>query len=78
VGRAQVYAVLAKPRPARLALSIKKVMTVDGRVLEKHHIGVEAALQPATAFLVNQFSRGVSSAKRLGARAIRFSLDGGR
>ena len=56
---AQVYAVLANHGLRASPFSVKEVMTVDGRVLEKHHIGVEAALQPATAFLVTDFLEGV-------------------
>jgi penicillin-binding protein 1B len=56
---AQVYAVLANHGLRASPFSIKEVMTADGRVLEKHHIGVETALQPATAFLVTDFLAGV-------------------
>jgi penicillin-binding protein 1B len=34
-------------------------MTGDGRVLEKHHIGMEEVLHPATAYLVTNFLEGV-------------------
>jgi penicillin-binding protein 1B len=34
-------------------------MRPDGHVLEKQHIAVEAALQPATAFLITDFLAGV-------------------
>jgi penicillin-binding protein 1B len=34
-------------------------MSADGRILEKHHIGVEETLQPATAFLITHFLEGV-------------------
>jgi penicillin-binding protein 1B len=56
---AQVYAVLANHGLRASPFSIREVMTADGRVLEKHHIGVETALQPATAFLVTDFLAGV-------------------
>ena len=56
---AQVYAVLANHGLRASPFSIKEVMTADSRVLEKQHIGVEAALQPATAFLVTDFLEGV-------------------
>jgi penicillin-binding protein 1B len=56
---AQVYAVLANHGLRAAPFSVKEVMTADGRVLEKHHIGVEEALQPATAFLVTDFLAGV-------------------
>jgi penicillin-binding protein 1B len=56
---AQVYAVLANHGLRASPFSIKEVMTADGRVLEKHHIGVEESLQPATAFLVTDFLAGV-------------------
>jgi penicillin-binding protein 1B len=56
---AQVYAVLANHGLRASPFSVKEVMTADGRVLEKQHIGVEAALQPATAFLVTDFLEGV-------------------
>jgi penicillin-binding protein 1B len=55
---AQVYAVLANHGLRASPFSIKEVMTAAGRVLEKHHIGVETALQPATAFLVTDFLAG--------------------
>jgi penicillin-binding protein 1B len=69
---AQVYAVLANHGLRASPFSVKEVMTADGRVLEKQHIGVEEALQPATAFLVTDFLEGVfergtaRSARRLG------------
>jgi penicillin-binding protein 1B len=56
---AQVYAVLANHGLRASPFSIKEVMTADGRVLEKQHIGVEETLQPATAFLVTDFLEGV-------------------
>jgi penicillin-binding protein 1B len=56
---AQVYAVLANHGLRAAPLSVKEVMTADARVLEKHHIGVEEVLQPATAFLVTDFLTGV-------------------
>ena len=56
---AQVYAVLANHGLRASPFSVKEVMTADGRVLEKHHIGVEETLQPATAFLVTDFLAGV-------------------
>jgi penicillin-binding protein 1B len=56
---AQVYAVLANHGLRAAPFSVKEVMTADARVLEKHHIGVEEALQPATAFLVTDFLAGV-------------------
>jgi penicillin-binding protein 1B len=56
---AQVYAVLANHGLRASSLSVKEVMTADGRVLEKHHIGVEETLQPGTAFLVTDFLEGV-------------------
>jgi len=56
---AEVYAVLANHGLRASPFSVKEVMTADGRVLEKHHIGVEEALQPATAFLVTDFLAGV-------------------
>jgi penicillin-binding protein 1B len=56
---AQVYAVLANHGLRASPFSVKEVMTADGRVLEKHHIGVEESLQPATAFLVTDFLAGV-------------------
>jgi penicillin-binding protein 1B len=40
-------------------MSVKEVMTSDGRVLEKHDIGVEEVLNPATAFLVTDLLEGV-------------------
>jgi penicillin-binding protein 1B len=55
----QVYAVLANHGLRASPVSIKEVMTADSRVLEKQHIGVEEALQPATAFLVTDFLAGV-------------------
>ena len=55
----QVYAVLANHGLRASPFSVKEVMTADGRVLEKQHIDVEAALQPATAFLVTDFLAGV-------------------
>jgi membrane carboxypeptidase/penicillin-binding protein len=48
------------------------VMGADGRILEKHHIGVEETLQPATAFVVTDLLEGVfergtaQSARRAG------------
>ncbi|HSF31593.1 MAG TPA: PBP1A family penicillin-binding protein [Candidatus Tectomicrobia bacterium] len=71
---AQVYAVLANHGLRAAPLSVKEVMTADARVLEKHHIGVEEVLQPATAFLVTDFLTGVfergtaRSARRAGFR----------
>jgi penicillin-binding protein 1B len=56
---AEVYAVLANHGLRASPFSVKEVMTADGRVLEKHHIGVEETLQPATAFLVTDFLTGV-------------------
>jgi penicillin-binding protein 1B len=56
---AEVYAVLANHGLRASPFSVKEVMTADGRVLEKHHIGVEEALQPATAFLITDFLTGV-------------------
>jgi penicillin-binding protein 1B len=56
---AQVYAVLANHGLRATPFSVKEVMTADGRVLEKHHIGVEEALQPATAFVITDFLTGV-------------------
>jgi penicillin-binding protein 1B len=56
---AQVYAVLANHGLHAPSLSVKEVMTAEGRVLEKHHIGAEETLQPATAFLVTDFLQGV-------------------
>jgi penicillin-binding protein 1B len=56
---AQVYGVLANHGLRASPFSIKEVMTADGRVLEKQHIGVEETLQPATAFLVTDFLEGV-------------------
>jgi penicillin-binding protein 1B len=56
---AQAYAVLANHGLRASPFSIKEVMTAEGRVLEKQHIGVEAALQPATASLVTDFLTGV-------------------
>jgi penicillin-binding protein 1B len=56
---AEVYAVLANHGLRASPFSVKEVMMADGRVLEKHHIGVEEALQPATAFLVTDFLAGV-------------------
>jgi penicillin-binding protein 1B len=56
---AEVYAVLANHGLRASPFSVKEVMTADGRVLEKHHIGVEETLQPATAFLVTDFLAGV-------------------
>jgi penicillin-binding protein 1B len=71
---AQVYAVLANHGLRASPFSVKEVMTADNRVLEKQHIGVEAALQPATAFLITDFLEGVfergtaRSARRSGFR----------
>jgi penicillin-binding protein 1B len=56
---AQVYAVLANHGLRAPSLSVREVMTAEGRVLEKHHIEPEETLQPATAFLVSDFLRGV-------------------
>jgi penicillin-binding protein 1B len=56
---AQVYAVLANHGLRAPSLSVKEVMTAEGRVLEKHHIEPEETLQPATAFLVTDFLQGV-------------------
>ena len=56
---AQVYAVLANHGLRASPMSVKEVMTGDGRVLEKHDIGVEEVLNPATAFLVTDFLEGV-------------------
>jgi penicillin-binding protein 1B len=56
---AQVYAVLANHGLRATPFSVKEVMTADGRVLEKHHIGVEEALRPATAFVITDFLTGV-------------------
>jgi penicillin-binding protein 1B len=56
---AQVYAVLANHGLRASPFSVKEVMTADGRVLEKQHIGVEVALQPATAFILTDFLAGV-------------------
>jgi penicillin-binding protein 1B len=85
---AQVYAVLANHGLRASPFSVKEVMTADGRVLEKHHIAVEATLQPATAFLVTDFLEGVfergtaRSARRSGfhgtAAGKTGTTDGGR
>jgi penicillin-binding protein 1B len=56
---AQVYGVLANHGLRAASLSVKEVMTADGRVLEKHDIGAEEILQPATAFIVTDFLQGV-------------------
>jgi penicillin-binding protein 1B len=56
---AQVYAVLANHGLRASPMSVKEVMTSDGRVLEKHDIGVEEVLNPATTFLVTDFLEGV-------------------
>jgi penicillin-binding protein 1B len=56
---AQIYAVLANHGLRAAPFSIKEVMTAEGRVLEKHHIAVEEALHPATAFLITDFLTGV-------------------
>lgn len=56
---AQVYAVLANHGLRAAPFSIKEVMTADGRVLEKHHLGVEEALHPATAYVITDFLTGV-------------------
>jgi penicillin-binding protein 1B len=56
---AQVYAVLANHGLRASPFSVKEVMTADGRILEKHHIAVEATLQPTTAFLITDFLEGV-------------------
>jgi penicillin-binding protein 1B len=56
---AEVYSVLANHGLRATPFSVKEVMTADGRVLEKHHLGVEETLQPATAFLVTDFLTGV-------------------
>jgi penicillin-binding protein 1B len=69
---AQVYAVLANHGLRASPLAVREVISADGRVLEKHHIGVEATLQPATAFVVTDllagvFERGTAqSARRAG------------
>lgn len=56
---AQVYSVLANHGLRAVPLTVKEVMAGEGRVLEKHHIGVEEVLQPATAYLVSEFLEGV-------------------
>ncbi len=56
---AQVYAVLANHGLRASPMAIKEVMTSDGRVLEKHDIGVEEVLNPATAFVVTDLLEGV-------------------
>jgi penicillin-binding protein 1B len=69
---AQVYAVLANHGLRASPLAVREVIGADGRVLEKHHIGVEATLQPATAFVVTDLLEGVfergtaQSARRAG------------
>ncbi len=69
---AQVYAVLANHGLRAAPLSVREVMGADGRILEKHHIGVEETLQPATAFVVTDLLEGVfergtaQSARRAG------------
>jgi penicillin-binding protein 1B len=85
---AQVYAVLANHGLRASPFSVKEVVTADGRILEKHHIAVEATLQPATAFLVTDFLEGVfergtaRSARRSGfhgtAAGKTGTTDGGR
>ena len=56
---AQVYGVLANHGLRAASLSVKEVMTADGRVLEKHDIGAEEIVQPGTAFIVTDFLQGV-------------------
>lgn len=56
---AQVYGVLANHGLQAVPMTVKEVMTGDARVLEKHHIGIEEVLQPATAYLVTNFLEGV-------------------
>jgi penicillin-binding protein 1B len=69
---AQVYGVLANHGLRAAPLAVKEVMTAEGRVLEKHHIGVEEALHPATAFIITDFLTGTfdrgtaRSARQLG------------
>jgi penicillin-binding protein 1B len=56
---AQVYAIMANHGLRASPMSVKEVMTSDGRVLEQHDIGVEEVLNPATAFLVTDLLEGV-------------------
>jgi penicillin-binding protein 1B len=56
---AQVYSVLANHGLRALPLAVKEITAEAGRVLEKHHIGVEEVLQPQTAFLITDFLEGV-------------------
>lgn len=56
---AQIYAVLANHGLRAALLSVKEVMTAEGQVLEKHHLGVEEVLHPATAYVITDFLTGV-------------------
>jgi penicillin-binding protein 1B len=56
---AQVYSVLANHGLRALPMAVREVATGQGRVLEKHHIGIEEVLHPQTAFLITDFLEGV-------------------
>jgi penicillin-binding protein 1B len=56
---AQVYGILANHGLRALPLSVREITTGEGRILEKHHIGVEEVLSAQTAFLITDFLEGV-------------------
>ncbi|MBI3326629.1 MAG: transglycosylase domain-containing protein, partial [Nitrospinae bacterium] len=56
---AQVYGVLANHGLRATPVTVKEVLTSAGRLLEKHHIGVDEVLRPETAYLITNFLEGV-------------------